>query len=286
MKKNIAIVFTVCVFSITGFAQNTRIDGLKQLAETAKNDTIRFNALYDLTFYYIWANPDSAFIYANKELLLANKVKSDIMRSRALSSKGLLASIMGNYSLALDYAINAKILGEKIGDKNVLYGNYTVLCLIYRDQGDFKNALYYAFKIPSISFNGNKYSLGHIGSVYEKFGHLDSALVYVNRAYEFDNKTDTKWTLLPNTMGNIYEKKGDYKLALQYYRQGISLAKNQNIVRDLVDMYNGMSNIFLKTGQNDSCIYYAKEIISISEKETIAKANAMNNIPITPPLSA
>jgi two-component system, NtrC family, sensor kinase len=282
MKKSTIILCILLVTGITGSAQNNRIDSLKYIVETAANDSIRFEALDDLCFYYTWANPDSALIYAHKQLVLANKFNTDIMQARALMSTSIALSVTGNYSQALNLALNALRITENSENQRPLFGIYTYLCLIYRDQGDFNNARSYAFK-ELANYNNSKIALGHVGSVYEKFNNLDSALFYINKAYEIENKTNSKWTLLPNTMGNIYVKKGDYKLALQFYRQGIFLAKNQNIVRDLVDMYAGMANIFLKTGQNDSCIYYTKEIIKINKKATyplsaMEAANLLSNL--------
>ncbi len=288
MKKSTAILFILLVISITSIAQNQRIDSLKQLLETDANDTSRFYALNELTFYYTWANPDSALIYAHMGLLLADKLKSDNMKASSLSANSIVSSVMGNYSQALDFAFKSLQMREKSGDKNSVFENYIYLCMIYRDQGDFVHAIDYAYKSFSIltPANSSDYqkllAYGHIASVYEKFDQLDSALIYVKKAYKIINKFNSKWSLLPNTMGNIYEKKGDYDLALQYYRQGISVAKSNNVVRDLVDMYIGMANIFIKTGQNDSCIYYAKKIININIKATyplaaMEAANLLSN---------
>ncbi len=271
MKKSTVILFFVCIISTAAIAQNIRIDSLKQVIETSENDTSRIRAISSLRFYYTWANPDSALIYAHEALLLSNKFDSDFWKASALTGNSVVLSVMGNYSQALNLALNAKRLGEEVGNQHLLYNIYTALCLIYRDQGDFKNAIHNAFEILKITRTyensvENVTALGHIGSVYEKFDQLDSAIIYIKKAYEIDNKINWKWSLLPNTMGNIYEKMGKYDLAIQYYKEGIVIAKDQNVIRDLVDMYNGVANIFLKTGQIDSCIYYAKQIINISTK--------------------
>ncbi|HSH20921.1 MAG TPA: tetratricopeptide repeat protein, partial [Draconibacterium sp.] len=269
MKKATFIFILFLSMQFISIAQDFNLDSVKYVAETTKNDTVKFGALTRLTFYYTWANPDSARFYANKELELANKLNSDGWKTKAFIDMGMVLGVMGNYSQALDLALNAKELSEKTEMNKFSINVY--LCIIYRDQGDFENARNYAFKALSLSdsLGGNyEIALGHIGSVYEKFGHLDSALLYINKAYEIDKKRDRKWTLLPNTMGNIYEKMGNYDMAIQYFREGIILAKEQLVIRDLVDIYNGMANIYLKTGQIDSCIFYAKEIISINKKTT------------------
>ncbi|MEO7801388.1 MAG: ATP-binding protein, partial [Ginsengibacter sp.] len=89
---------------------------------------------------------------------------------------------------------------------------------------------------------------------------LDSALVFTQRAYELDSTDNGKLTLgyTPYVLGNIYYKKGYYPSAINYYRVAITISKQQNVKKDLMDAYNGISKTFIKTSQVDSAIFYSK----------------------------
>ncbi len=143
------------------------------------------------------------------------------------------------------------------------------MCVTYRDQGNFENAIYYAYKCKnaseSLGSTEKSSVMIHIGSVYEKFNYLDSALLYAQSAYKIQKAINGKrmWGALAYVLGNVYAKKGNYSLALQYYQDGIQPAINGNILKDLTEIYNGMAKTFLLTGQTDSSIYYAKQAILV-----------------------
>jgi len=241
-------------------------DSLKQALISAKDDDTRFSTLINLCYEYTWSNADIALIYAQQQLLMAAKLRSERMEAEALKSNSLVLAVMGNYVQALDFSFRARKIAEKLDEKKLLFQIFLNLCIIYRDQGDYEHAIHYGYNskwiaeiLPDTTLRTRAVSWAHIGSVFEKFNHLDSALFYTKKALAGDKR---KSTLIFSTLGNIYSKTGNYPLALDNYRQGIPTAISRNRVRDLSDMYNGMAKIFIKKGQSDSGIYYAKQTIS------------------------
>ena len=282
MKKIIVIVQFICFANFVHAQQNNQIDNLKKALLFSKDDLKRIVILDSLSSEYLWSIPDTAMMYAQQELLLARKVKSPKWEARALLSYGGSLYVMGNYSQALDYALQSLRFAEKQQDTALLISNYFALSSIYSDIGDNDHALYYSYKGKRVSekFN-NKIRLSEslmiIGSNYEQANQLDSALAFTQRAYKLDSTDNGKLTLgyTPYILGNIYYKKGYYPSALNYYRVAIKISKQQNVKKDLMDVYNGMSKTFIKTHQVDSAIFYSKQTL-LAGKSTAYPLGMLN----------
>jgi tetratricopeptide (TPR) repeat protein len=179
-----------------------------------KTDTIRLSV--KLANRYIFSNTDSSVKYARKAFLLAKVNKSE--RSEA-DADYLFAGnywIIGEYNKALQSALESLRIYEKLGDKKNMSNAYRAMASIYRDQGDFNNALKYAYKCKALAENiypAIIYTI--IGSIYEKSNQLDSALVYANKANEKDFNGNSKSTYgyIFLVYGNIYAKRADYAIA-------------------------------------------------------------------------
>ncbi|MEO8960731.1 MAG: ATP-binding protein [Ginsengibacter sp.] len=268
-NNNKSSVTTAHLLNYPNSQQDVLNDSLKRLLNFTRNDSIRFEILGQLAYSYAWSNPDTSIIYAQDQLLLAKSLKSVKVEGRALWSNGVVASTMGNYSQALDFFLQNLIIAEKLNDQEELFRSNLGLCVTYRDQGNYENAIYYAYKCKNAAEtldSGRKSRIFmHIASVYEKFNHLDSALLYAQSTYEIEKVINEKkkWGALAYIFGNIYAKKGKYALALQHYRGGIQIASNWNVQKDLVEIYNGMAKTFLATGHIDSSIFYAKQAILV-----------------------
>jgi len=276
IRKSILFVVIVLVWTANANAQAKRpqtqdriADNLKNLVSVAKNDSLKLDALNKLSFYFVWSNPDSALKYIQIALLKARQLNFPDLEVRALMNSSMYSTIVGDYSQALNYSYSAYRIAEKLENKRALSRVYISLALAYRDQGEFEHAIQYAkesYQINRAHFVEDSLMrinmLSHIGSVFEKFNQLDSALFYINKAYETDSTKALRNTLWLNTRGNIYGKKGKYSEALTYYAQGILVARVRNTIRDIADMYNGMAKIYLKKEQLDSSIFFAKKTIT------------------------
>src|SRR4051812_45291875 len=104
IKKSVIVL---CLFCLAGSvnAQFSWADSLKNLLSSAREDTTKLNILSILVVKYTWTLPDSALTYAQKELLLARKMKSDYALADALTGYGGVLSIMGNYSQAIYFEL-------------------------------------------------------------------------------------------------------------------------------------------------------------------------------------
>jgi two-component system NtrC family sensor kinase len=89
---------------------------------------------------------------------------------------------------------------------------------------------------------------------------VDSALVYIQRAYDLDVKdTNIHWRVPYQYLAAIYEQKGNLAKAIELYRESLAISNTNN---DNLTDYNGIASVYKKTGQTDSAIFYAKQVVS------------------------
>src|SRR3954466_12816779 len=70
------------------FAQNAKIDSLKKVLLTAKEDTNKVNVLNGLAWEYKFLNPDSSLLLINKAIALARKIGFEKGKANALRNTG------------------------------------------------------------------------------------------------------------------------------------------------------------------------------------------------------
>ena len=247
------------LFSVNVFAQNKAIDSLKQALSVAKEDTNKVWLFVDLGNFYQWSYPDSAITYSQQGLQLSQKLN---FTTGEIIISGIMAealAVKGNFSKALDIRLKALQLAEKSGDQYLIYWRQLGVGTVYFYSGDQQNALNYYYKgkankevrpedIETIS--------GFIGESYFALHHLDSALLYIQKAYDLDIKKKSHWSVPYYYLAAIYLEKGQNKESLDYYREGIRVSVAN---KDIVDGYNGIAAAFKKSGQTDSSVYYAKK---------------------------
>lgn len=90
--------------------------------------------------------------------------------------------------------------------------------------------------------------------------NADSALMYVRLKYQ---------QVLPTTfrnLGRVQAKKGNYRSALEYYRQSLNADSNGTRTQEYnAYIYNLMGDVYQKMNQTDSCIFYAKQALIYAE---------------------
>ena len=144
------------------------------------------------------------------------------------------------------------------------------LSILYLGTGNFQEAisnLQQAIKInerinfPSLLSDAN----GNLGRAYINLNKLDSALIFTQKAIHFSNVSEmqkNKGGWLYN-IGVIYQKKGKYVFAKQYFAESVKVGQQQNNLTALGQAFVGLGNIFNAMGDRDSSLWYAKKGLEI-----------------------
>lgn len=240
-------------------------DSLEQLLAQPAEDTIRTLQLGNLAWILSFVNPEKGLEYGLQGLRLARAVDYKKGTAYCNLSSSFCLIWMGNYTQAYQLAVNALRQYEDLDDE--VWEGYTYLALanVHREIGDYNRALADAYKGLAIYQRFGlqpKVPLAIIGSIYERQGRLDSALVNMQRAYELDVLHNSgQWGWPVSVLGNIQARMKHYDVALAHYKVAIGLALKNGFPKDIVDIYNSIANVHLLTGKPDSARVYANEIL-------------------------
>ena len=286
-----------------GFSQNTEYDSLKNLISSAKDDSTKFWRTTDLIWVYLFSFPDSAALFVQQNILLAKQMRSDDELFMAYAQYANLEQINGNYPEALQFGLQCLRAAERTKNFISISQAYSTLGDIYREAGDFEQAISNMRKAKSLlelnlkpGFEQEKNQetvsvyincLLQSAQIFERFNLLDSALKYANKVQDYlkgvgnwKAQADSRFfsRLLDYTMGNIHSKAGDYSTALNYYRSGAAIASSTDVKKDVMDNYNGAAITFKKMGQLDSSIFYANKVLELSKvaRNILVKLETLN----------
>jgi tetratricopeptide (TPR) repeat protein len=147
--QRLCIVFFFIGCFTTIKAQSKKIDSLKQLLKTEKQDTNRVIRLWKLAEQYQFFKPDSTLQLAQQALLLAKHINYTEGESRSLAIMATGQYLLGNYTAAL----NNYMLKLKLEEKRNSIRNYASalnnIGLMYILLADYPHALSYLYKADS-----------------------------------------------------------------------------------------------------------------------------------------
>ena len=308
MKRVIPIwllyLVSAVAFSQTDYTSNKYRDSLQLVLSQKTNDTIRGITLYNLAYYYLESNRDSALFFIEPALVLAKKLNQPCWIAKSLVIKSYVVSHLGNLPLAFKLANEALVIAQdEKNEKNVyiekgsafagdphqyrldvLTGVFHRMADLYSDAGNNQKAIAYykeAIQVAELL----KYKPGlknstfylvnstmNIGAIYSEMDKLDSAQLYSKKALDNANITGYKVYLgyILSDIGRIYFKRKQLDSASQYYLEALSVSKKQNNVASEANVNIFLARLYESRHQADSMMYYAKAALSIGTNLKVA----------------
>ncbi|MEO8711544.1 MAG: ATP-binding protein [Parafilimonas sp.] len=225
-KTCVLIVFGV--FSISGYGQSDslKIDSLKNVLLTQKEDTNKVNTLNELgkTFFYKSDNKSVAQ-YTNEALTLAEKLNYNKGLSIAYRTKARNSSnseeMLHFFNLSISFAKESK-------DSSEIYWSYFTKGDLCRSSENFTEALssyLEALKIAELTRDKNNMALAYdgIAAVYLLLGNDAEVLKNYTAALKLFTQLKSFEDIASCYLGigNNYYNKGDYNTALYNLNQGL-----------------------------------------------------------------
>jgi tetratricopeptide (TPR) repeat protein len=257
--------FLLCLLFVKAISQVNSVDSLKAELASVKGDTTRANLLYEIGNSYRFFDYDSALHYAMLSLD-ASGTGHPAPQARAYNLGGLTLRYKGNYTMAIEFHLKALQLSEKNNLPVEMYRSLQGLSMIYKDMGDYKQALDYGYRAQTLddkTADGGLITAANLGDLYARMNRYDSALFYENMAYRLNltegNDYTKSFTL--ETLANIQEKLGHRNLAIEYLILSINHARAGNLKRELTEACNSLADILSRDNQYDSAYHYAHEAL-------------------------
>src|SRR6266498_5273090 len=206
MKTKLLLIVMLCP-AVPSFSQKhgqEKIDSLFAVFKTAKQDSIKVNALNGLAYEFRSNNADTAIYFASEALALATKTNYETGIINAYLYKAIATMNLGKYGEALKNNMNAlKVCdelpsSEKATDKSKILklkaGAYSSIANIYDEQGNYTEALknnFAALKIREETKDkvGIAASYNNIGNIYAVQGNYPEALKNLFAALKIKEET-------------------------------------------------------------------------------------------------
>jgi len=277
-------------------SQPSNIDSLRTAFNNTPEGRLQFKAASNIYFYYQELNRDSAFFYADQQLLIAKKAHHSIAEGIALNNKGYQLIGLGKYAEALKcfqeaFAIAENKQNEITDDWNYFitpfHGNSRLLLLSYThhmyallmlNTGNVEEQINHFKTAGKIGEEINyipriQLAYLNLGQSYLEANKLDSAFYYEKKAEHLVLRTNDK--MFANTisktylgtaqmhLGDIYKALGNDSMSLAYYYQSFKTSTESNNRFTLSRVCARLCRYFIGIGNKDSALYYSLKDIGI-----------------------
>ncbi|MEI6854205.1 MAG: tetratricopeptide repeat protein, partial [Bacteroidota bacterium] len=241
------------------------ISAFSESAEIFKKNNDSLNLANVLTaigqYYYYKAEYDNSYRAYNKALVIYSKLndpKSYDNVILVLNGISFIYFERKDYKNTLFYMHRALKIADALNDNGYTVATlYSSMGSVYYDWKQYDKALEYYRKAFEINkSNGNSsllgYSLNEVGKTYLIMGHSDTAYYYFSEAAIIfsEVKDDLGISVSDQYMGDIYQEKQKFEIALRYYKTALSICEKK-------DEQARMSSILFEIGKT----YYKMKLM-------------------------
>jgi len=283
------LLFLTCPIFVDAQIQQQKMDSLHLMLSNASNDTLRMDAYDNFAYFYIEANNDSAYYYAEKELSLTRQLNLKINEAEALKTEGYILADEGNYTESLDKFTEAlKLAEDPASEKNTwrLEKRQTprtqrLRCLgwVFIDQSGLYLKNMQIDKAIASSWGAkdiadsidyapiSAYAYWHIAHFCSELGKNDSALFYAGKAAGYFLHSDEiyKGNFI-NFWAQLYQKNGKLDSSAGAFSLAIAVNKGANNMTSLGDSYLWLAGLCGAENKTDSALSYAMTAAEIYRK--------------------
>jgi two-component system, sensor histidine kinase PdtaS len=279
----LALPLFLCCFSLLG-QTSTQLDSLKTLQSSTGNDSIRYETDLEIGYLLLYDNPDTARIYFQDALEIAQKTNDQDKIARSFTLTGVTYYFNGQLDNAIENYLEALPISEKLGNdrySGIIANN---IGAVYFDLKDYeKTKTYYEkavglFKVAQDTFWLSN-ALNNLGNVLEKEKEYKESLVVYNQSLDLARRSKNEEAIgsAMSNIGNVHLGMKNYDDALKSYQEGL---KRQLVSEDKIGTaisYNNIGQIFSEKRQWQNALSNHKKALIIAEElnhlETVRNSN-------------
>jgi len=283
--RKVLTVFLLFIISVSLFAQQRRIDSLRNLILTAKEDTNKVkllnNYVHDLEGQGLYPKGDSA---VKITIELATKLNYKRGLVMATFNSAVLNDDQGNYANALTLYNKALQMFTELGDKHWVSNTLGNIGIVYWEQDDYPKALDSYINVLKLSeemkdSDGIARNLANIGLLYQAQNKYKEALDYDTRALQMDEKLGQKnyVAILTSNIGLVYDGLQNHEMALNYYAKAMELFKALNDISGVSNVTRNEGSTYAKMGKYDEALKYFQQSLEL-DRQIGDKRGCANNL--------
>jgi PAS domain S-box-containing protein len=197
-----------------------------EIVEELDNKIGISNALNNIgVVYHDWGNKEKALEFYQKSLKIVEEAGSRISVGYSYNNIGLIYHDWEQYDIAIQYYDKALEIFNEFRDEDGMADVLNNMGESLFEQGDHEKGLEYLFRSLDIEKKlGNKYGIAEsfmtLGLYSLKLSDINKAIEYNTKSFSIADSLNLPVLLVENynLFYKIYEKKKNYALALEYYR--------------------------------------------------------------------
>ena len=278
MKIFAVLVLSVLGLSVTGFAQQSKIDSLLKSLPAVGDPLQRIDQLNNIATYYTRSSVQEAEKTVRESIQRAREAHYKKGLADALKIAGVIYYIRSEYTVATEYYYQSLKLYEELkdfgGEAKILHN----LALIFNLNKEYEQA--YKFARRSIELKrklgdsvGVANSLLSVTDYYTHTGEYPQALAAGQTALEqykgLHDEIGISHALLQ--IGEVYARQKDFPTAASFYRQGLQQAQRIEDYLQIAAAYKKFGELFLAGEQYDSACQYLRATIAVAHRHDIRR---------------
>ncbi|WP_052467065.1 hybrid sensor histidine kinase/response regulator transcription factor [Psychroserpens damuponensis] len=251
---------------------------LDSLKVYPKASVERVNLLNKLAYYNWNKNPKKTDSLGEISLRLSNEINYKNGICESYYNLALGQWMLGNYPLAHEYANSSLKVAENNNQPSDVLRAYSILALIYDDQGLLNNALNYhelvlKKRIESLDSSAIATSLNNMGSVYFKMDSLEKSVELFRESYTIRKKINSKRGMRESLSNIAYvlNEQGKPKEAMPLIKRSLKIAEELNDINGIVNLGSTLGTVYINLKQLDSAEQILLKTLPLAEKIGVNK---------------
>lgn len=237
-----------------------------EIGKSIKDTTTIVRALSSLvSLYSDMGDYVESIKVALEALTIAELNGSQKMQADILTNLGVLYGEMEDYDKSLKYHVLSLDLSVKEGNNRGISHALGNIGLVYKKIGNIDSAKVYFQKSLEIKRQmsnrlGIATSLDNLGSLYKEEGKYEKALACFNEALLITDSADLvlQKVVLLRDKASVLVEKGEFERAKQIFFECLEIAKQEGLMADIRDNYEGIAKLYEKKGDLVNTVKYLK----------------------------
>lgn len=260
-------------FSVSALETGGGIDSIDMALLRTSGMDAKIRLMLETSHKLKTTDPDHALYYASLALDQAKVINRSDYMLEAMIDIGTIQTYKTDFKAALEIALEAEELANKLGDEKSLGYNYLTIGMVEAYQGNFSSSFETHFSALRIfeKLNDNEgkvNAFNGIGNICYYQGDIAKASEYYNQALDLARKINDTVQIanILNNVGLVEAAKGETLSAINHFKEAIAINDLSGFKIRLATNYMNLGNTFLKMEMyDDFLVNYNKAIGVFSE---------------------
>jgi PAS domain S-box-containing protein len=275
--KKVSICFLLFWLSLYmpfwALAQSFSVDSLRKHLQKSSENEAKVLLLCDLSNAYLTIYPDSAVIYANEALTLANQLDFQRGIGIAYNTISLAYFHSSDYQNAITEAGKSVQVMREINYEAGLANALVTIGRVKLMLGSHASAIESLLESLQIreklgDKKGTAQTLHYIGTVYANEDDHQQALEYYNKSLKISESINDREGIAQtiNFIGASYRHLENYTMALHYHEEALKIDNELNNQYGMAYDLNNLAGVYAKQKRFNEAIAYHERALSIRRK--------------------